>query len=1654
MYRHSLFLRAPRKLKKLFTVLLCYLLMLATITPVASAGGGWEAIGRGQVSIGLLYWASASLNRSVTVGTVTLGRFLLLELALVWTAPGALSSSHLSLFQGRATNRARAPEGTFPVLGEVLQEQLPIYTPIAIPSTLRSRRNPLQPRNGKRVGDPGTTLGALSAVGGANVLKPSNRREGELRRTKVGGAAMPRRGSATRLDEDRIPRNARARTVKSHHNYSPAPIGDDAYIQTFFSWALVRTPYANETTYWNDILRSAYANGQSSMIMAARELGKTLFESAEYAARDGGHRLDLDSAHTQAYVTDLYQTYLLRAPDSGGLAYWSSQVPVIGHEAVRRAFDESGEFVTRVSTVTPNGSVTSVVSSLLSARANPRNQPGNGLLTRDATWNLMLVSLPGRAGLDLGLGLSYSSAAVWTRSGPYLYFDEDLGWPSPGFRLGFPTIPERYWDAQVGKNAFVIITSSGSRVELRQIGATTTYEAGDSSYMQLTDNSGSSPAHLLVRTADGIQMKYGKYNNEWRCTEVKDRNGNFITVNYDWLGHITTIVDTLNRTISFHYDGNSNLIGIRQTWNGQTHEWVAFGWGTTTIQPGFTGMVGIANGAQIPVLNLVWLDDGSYYKFTYPTASPFTGQVTRVTRYAHDSHPSVDNHPLTYTAFDYGAQDDSLRLTATRVWAENWTGINGVPNEVQTSYGVEGSGFTVTVPDGTIYKEFYGTGWQRGLVTLSEVWSGGEKKKWTTTTWTQDNLSVGYETNPRLTETYVHDGTNQRGATIGYHTFALPSGASCSLPSDIYERTLNSIYRRSHTEYNLSVDYVSATRRIIGLPAAEYLCDGSQGQVPCTDTSGASLKAKQAFFYDEAGSVQQQGSPVQHDGTNFGPGFVQGRGNLSSARRHNGENLSQYTSTSVKYNTAGSVILTTDAAGHQSNISYTDSFSDSVNRSTFAYPTTVTDADNFSTSVQYHYDLGKTTSTQGPPPAGQPQGMIQTITYDWAGRVERVTTVNTGAYQRFWYGSTSVTSFTTVNNVTDEFYLNRIFDGVGRPIGVASNHPGSTGGYKAEVTVYDTMGRTIKQSNPTEIDGWWVPAGEDAGPWKETQQTYDWQGRPLRTTHPDQKYREASYDNCGCAGGITTLTDEGTIDAGIVKRRQQKIFSDTWGRTWKTEVLNWQGGSVYSATVTTYNIRDQITQVREYAGPEGSGTYQDTTMTYDGYGRLKTRHVPEQSAGTVTTWDYNGDDTIQKITDGRGASQTFGYNSRHLRTSITYAAPGGITVPAPVTFAYDDAGNRTSMTDGTGSVTYQYNQLSQLTSEARQFSGLSGSYPITYDYNLLGQLKKITDPITTSNARIDYGYDVVGQLISITGVNYPASNYVSNIKYRAWGSVKELFYGNGRTASYTYNSRMQPSHFEVSPVGVWGTAISQDYQYYDDGRIKYSRDLLDGRFDRAYEFDHAARIKKALSGAEARGEPPTTDRPYKETFSYDALNHLTARSTLSWSRTLGFGFSKTYMNNRGSGWVYDADGNTTDVGVRQYSYDAAGRANFISGGNMNQFFDGDGQRVKTTEPNVVTYYVRSSVLGGQVIAELDSAGNKQLGFIYLGSNLLSTGLSLRHEDPSGTKLRTTHALYGNMAGEEERDPMGTDAYAWDPYLEDPGYLGRGEGGPVYPGLGN
>src|SRR5205807_642064 len=269
----------------------------------------------------------------------------------------------------------------------------------------------------------------------------------------------------------------------------------------------------------------------------------------------------------------LYKTYFMRDPDTEGWNFWTGRCNTYGREAVRQGFEESDEFHTIVANLAANGAASTNAASLATAQVDPFNQSGNQIQARDCEWSVPLISLPGRAGLDFGLSISYSSL-IWTRSGPYVYFDQDYESLSPGFTIGFPTVQFRKFDAQTGRNVYVF-TAAGRHAELRQVGTSNTYEANDSSYLQLIDYGGS----LSVRTTDGTQMSYTKLLTGWRLTRIEDRNGNLISVQNDWRGDIQSITDTLGRTITFVYDTNANLNRIEQSWAGQPqpHTWATFG---------------------------------------------------------------------------------------------------------------------------------------------------------------------------------------------------------------------------------------------------------------------------------------------------------------------------------------------------------------------------------------------------------------------------------------------------------------------------------------------------------------------------------------------------------------------------------------------------------------------------------------------------------------------------------------------------------------------------------------------------------------------------------------------------------------------------------------------------------------------------------------------------------------------------------------------------------------------------------------------------------------------------------------------------------------------------------------------------------------------
>ncbi len=1476
------------------------------------------------------------------------------------------------------------------------------------------------------------------------------------------------------------------------------------------------------------------------------------------------------------------------------------------------------------------------------AMAGARMAPGNAtggtnLYSRNFGWSRSLVSLPGRSGLDLNLGIGYNSL-IWTKVGSEIHFDPDNTTADlvPGFRMGPPVIEPVYFSGDKNAYAYMMVGSDGSRTEFRTTSAKgTSYFPEDSTYRLLRVTSDTRYAWepveditFTVFDTDGNAMEYVWVQNAFRCTQIRDRNGNYITFTYSGR-FLTAITDTLGRVVTINYDAFIP-VSITQSWKGDngagsiaTHTWATFSYSTKTVATNFSvDVFGPPNDTVIKVLDKIAYSDGSFTKFEYNGYL----QVQKVSNVAADSASHVLNYVSTDLDSVSGAQDDCPRFTQTKTWAENSNGgqpvvANNTAPASDTFAGPNGSESTKSVRvevvnhPNDLYSliHFAPSGYKEGLTLASEDCIGTDsecatRKRWTWTDWTQDNTNVAYRVNPRVIESRVGDGTNTKKTNITYH-FQSGSGWSVHLPETVSVGDLTTILKTHKTVYNWSTLYTNQSRRIIGLPVETTLWEG---------TTSGTLMSKVTYAYDEGtltGTDPVQNiAPTQHFTSSYGSSFNK-RGNLTSVTRHDVTGATSAVTSSIKYNTAGSPVSRTDPLGRVVKLSYSDVWNDSVSRTTFAYPTTITDPAGNSSQIKYRYDIGANVWAKGPNLNQTVAGKETEREYDSLGRLLQQTVVNTGAYTRYEYPqngvhskvfSTLVDTNTNGPDTADEVLTESWFDGAGRIRQSRTEHPSSIGGWSATKTLYDILGRVTSQSVPTEVDNNWNPSDLDAGLWKYTLNEYDWKDRITKVTNTDGTFKTMTYEGCGCAGGESvtiegeeiTETDWQGNTTQTLGKRKQKLYSDTLGRNIKSEIFNWDG-TIHSSVSNDFNGRDQVTQSRHFEGAVGSPNYQDTTMGYDGHGRPESRHVPIQAANRNTVYEYFPDDTVKKITDARGASASYTYNNRGLVETVNHAVPsnnegltpwtsrtdktsstsikifggsfaadivvnvgemraengyaytelatlsgaqltrgteggqqtiaiqftastlldalednvmkvkvansstgqstpmmhlwfyGGATsifgsgfddtVPTATgtSFIYDDAGNRISMTDELGAVTYAYNGLSQLESETRQIAALSQSYTLGYTYELSGQLKTLTDGF---NSTVTYTHNKAGQLTEVNGTNYglTSSSFISGMKYRAWGAMSEADFGYGGNLDLTYNSRLQPTEFKVTG-SVYGTPYTRgsQYSYYADGQVKKSDDLADNRFDRTYKFDQTARLKEALSGFEARGESGIeTDRPYKQTYEYNAWENRTGGTQKFWRTDQSALVARQYVNDRATDTAYDADGRSLTSRM-----DAAGRGieyygrDFVGGGTtgfpsqpafeISQKFDGNGDLVKRVETKrrdeevngqatvavefTDTYYLRSTVLGGKAVAEINAAnGTKAKGKIYANGALLAEQIMCPQCNPTSWIIwREANPLTGgrnevNSDGggtAEERDPMGANTGTRDPweYLDDPMY---------------
>jgi YD repeat-containing protein len=177
--------------------------------------------------------------------------------------------------------------------------------------------------------------------------------------------------------------------------------------------------------------------------------------------------------------------------------------------------------------------------------------------------------------------------------------------------------------------------------------------------------------------------------------------------------------------------------------------------------------------------------------------------------------------------------------------------------------------------------------------------------------------------------------------------------------------------------------------------------------------------------------------------------------------------------------------------------------------------------------------------------------------------------------------------------------------------------------------------------------------------------------------------------------------------------------------------------SVALTTASTYDPLGHLLQVQQ--------GQQTRTYSYDGLGELLSAKIPETGYNAVT-FTYKDFGAVATKIDARGITATYTYDKLNRPVDVTYSDG-----TPEVKFAYGLAGSANngggrlvSATDGSGSKSFQYDVMGNVTNVAQTIAG--ATYRTQYSYNAAGELSTVTYP---SGRMVAQKYDGIGRFTEV-----------------------------------------------------------------------------------------------------------------------------------------------------------------------------------------------------------------------------------------------------------------------------------------------------------------
>jgi RHS repeat-associated protein len=436
----------------------------------------------------------------------------------------------------------------------------------------------------------------------------------------------------------------------------------------------------------------------------------------------------------------------------------------------------------------------------------------------------------------------------------------------------------------------------------------------------------------------------------------------------------------------------------------------------------------------------------------------------------------------------------------------------------------------------------------------------------------------------------------------------------------------------------------------------------------------------------------------------------------------------------------------------------------------------------------------------------------------------------------------------------------------------------------------------------------------DYGDWLATDATttaYDGLGSKTTVTSPAPAGLSGSetttyaYDS---AGRLTSVTAPPTSNTGGAANDVTDYTYDAAG-----ELLTTTTGAGTATAATTSSCYDPNGNKSASVAPDGntssvavcsgsspyetSSSYQ-TGYSYDSLGEVVTKTAPTTtwaSSGQVSTFSYDPAGNVLTSENPDGVTATSTYTPLDQLSGVSYSDS-----THDVSYTFDANGNRTAMTDASGTSSYSYDPFGELTSTEN-----GASKTVSYSYDALGDTTAITYPLGggatwASTDTVSYGYDPASELSTVTDFN----GHTSAVSNTADGLPSALSLGSsGDSVDTAYAANDAPSSITLTN----GSTL-QEFAYADvpSGGIASETDTPSSALSPAdYTYDAQSRVTSMTPGTGGA-----------LTYGQDASSNLTTLPTGA-SGTYDHAAELTSSVHSGTttSYTYDVSGNRTEAAI-------------------------------------------------------------------------------------------------------------------------------------------